>query len=202
MIKALIYDCEIIRAIPDRNEPPIPGIEYCKGWGDHANMGVSVIGAYDYAADRYRVFSKDNFEEFGALARSSDLLVGFNNIGFDDKLIAASNIFFDQNLLDFIVVPRYDILSETWVAAGLKPTWGGGAYGGYSLDAICKATLGEAKTGNGAMAPIWWQRGEIGKVIDYCLQDIKLTKRLFDLALNDVPIRNPKTGGMLTLRKP
>lgn len=201
-MKALIYDCEIIRAIPDRNEPPIPDIQYCKGWGDHANMGVSVIGAYSYQQDRYRVFCKDNFEEFGELFRASDLAVGFNNIGFDDKLIAASNIFFDENLMRFGAVPRYDILSEVWVAAGLKPTWSGPASAGFSLDAICRCTLGETKTGNGALAPIHWQRGKIGSVIDYCLQDIKLTKRLFDLVLAGEVIENPKNGYALTLMKP
>ena len=34
----LIYDLEIVKAIPDRNKPNEPGIEYCAGWDDHANM--------------------------------------------------------------------------------------------------------------------------------------------------------------------
>ena len=48
----LICDIEIVNAIPDRNKPNEPGIEYCAGWNDHANMGVSVIGAYDAVEDQ------------------------------------------------------------------------------------------------------------------------------------------------------
>lgn len=198
-MRALIYDCEIIKAIPPNgNEPLQDGIEYCSGWGDHANMGVSVIGAFDYDTDRYRVFCADNFHEFASLLSRSHLAVGFNNIGFDDKLLLGSGIIaFNDG------PPRYDILAETWVAAGLSPTWSrASTHGGYGLNAICKATFGEAKTGDGANAAIAWQRGQIGTVIDYCIQDIRLTKGLFDRALAGTPIRDPKTMREIKLRVP
>jgi hypothetical protein len=41
-MKYILYDLEIKNAIPDKS--PIPGIEYCGGWNDHGNMGISVIG--------------------------------------------------------------------------------------------------------------------------------------------------------------
>lgn len=56
----LVYDIEIIKAIPQKDSPKKQGIEYCKGWHDHQNMGISVIGAYSFEDDRYRVFTKDN----------------------------------------------------------------------------------------------------------------------------------------------
>src|SRR3990167_9078166 len=37
-IRALIYDLEIKRAIPDKHGASIPGIKYCAGWHDHAAM--------------------------------------------------------------------------------------------------------------------------------------------------------------------
>ena len=45
-MKILIYDCEIIKAVPIdyKNEAPIEGIEYCKGWDDHKNMGIRLLG--------------------------------------------------------------------------------------------------------------------------------------------------------------
>jgi hypothetical protein len=196
-MKAVIYDCEIIKAIPPRDGVRLEGIEYCEGWGDHANMGVSVIGAYSYADDRYRVFCNDNFVEFVDLLNRSDLAVGFNNINFDDRLIAATDSIPSLNS-----VARYDILVEAWAAVGLGPTFDFKTHGGYGLDAICEATFGEKKSGNGALAPVDWQKGEIGTVIDYCLMDVRLTKKLFDMAVSGTPIKNPKTGDLLTLRKP
>ena len=193
----LVYDCEIVKAIPSRDTGALEGIEYCAGWHDHANMGISVIGAYDYDTGRYRVFCADNFGEFEDLAHATDLLVGFNNVGFDDKLIGASGLHASPS------TPRYDLLAESWVAAGLAPTWQSfDTHGGFGLDAICSATFARTKTGHGALAPVDWQRGRVGSVIDYCLADVWLTKQLFDLALAGKPIINPKTGEPMTLREP
>jgi hypothetical protein len=58
---ALVYDLEIIKAIPERDGSRLDGYDYCEGWHDHANMGVSVIGAFDYVEQRYRVFCWSNF---------------------------------------------------------------------------------------------------------------------------------------------
>ena len=77
----LVYDLEIVKAIPDKSGACKDGIEYCEGWQDHKNMGISVIGAYDYLEQKYRVFCKDNFAEFQKLVDKSNCLVGFNNIG-------------------------------------------------------------------------------------------------------------------------
>lgn len=61
MTAMLVYDCEIEKAILGKRESRIDGIEYYAGWDDFKHMGISVIGAYDYKTDRYRVFCKDNF---------------------------------------------------------------------------------------------------------------------------------------------
>ena len=53
-MKLVVYDIEIQKGILGKKEKPVPGIEYCNGWNDHANMGISVICAYDYEEDRYR----------------------------------------------------------------------------------------------------------------------------------------------------
>lgn len=194
-MKAFIYDIEIIKAVPPYQGPLEDSIDYCAGWQDHKNMGVSVIGAYDYAEDRYRVFCADNFAEFVALFERSELAIGFNNIGFDDQVLGA-------NVAE-IKTPRYDLLRETWVSAGLAPTWQRAiSHSGYGLDAICKATFNEGKTGNGANAAIDWQRGRVGNVIDYCLMDVRLTKKLFDIAFDRGNIIDPKTLKTMKLRAP
>lgn len=193
----IIYDCEIKRGIPARGEEKIPGIEYCKGWGDHRGMGVSVTGVHEHATGRTRVFCDDNVDEMLELMARADLLVGFNNIGFDDKLLGATFEDFND-----ITTPRYDLLSETWRAAGLKPSWGSPkTHGGFGLDAMCEANWEVNKTGHGAMAPVDWQRGNIGKVIDYCLNDILMTLMFLNAAIRGDAIINPK-GGTLKLRDP
>jgi hypothetical protein len=196
-MRALIYDIEILKAIPDRNGQRLEGIEYCEGWHDHANMGIACIGAYDYVEDRARVFTEDNMSDFLDLCDDRDVLVGFNSIPFDNAVIAAT-----RNI-DLLPEARcYDILRELWAAAGLPPAFDPRTHGGYGLDATCEKNFGTNKTGNGALAPVLWQRGEIGKVIDYCLNDIRLTKQLFDRIIGLQSIRNPKTGEELKMRAP
>ncbi|OGR25903.1 MAG: hypothetical protein A2139_14165 [Desulfobacca sp. RBG_16_60_12] len=181
----LIYDCEIEKAILGRGEVPIEGIEYCKGWSDFKGMGISCICAYNYNDDRYRVFCRDNFDEFQALVNAHDIIVGFNSLAFDNLLCAAHGLTIPPD-------KSYDILVEVWRAAGLGPKFEYPSHAGFGLDAICKANFELNKTGHGSHAPVLWQQGKIGQVIDYCLQDVRLTHRLLDWIDLGCPIRDPR----------
>jgi len=201
MVNGIVYDIEIVKGILGKNEVPVPGIDYCAGWHDHANMGISVIGVYDFVEDRFRVFCKDNFAEFFTLCASRTTLISFNGVGFDNKVIRC--IAHDHAQLFGLgdsFVMQYDVLREIWLCMRLNPDkfyWK--THGGVGLDAMCEANGLGGKTGNGALAPVHWQQGKIGSVIDYCLQDVKLTRDLFLLSQRG-NIKNPK-GGELCLRK-
>ena len=164
----IVYDCEIIKGIANKEEERLPDIEYCEGWRDFENMGISTIGAYDYETDRYRVFMQDNFGEFQKLVENTDLVIGFNSLAFDNPLCRAHGI-------DIPDEKSWDLLVAIWVAAGLSPHFQYPTHIGFSLDACSEANFGTKKTGHGAQAPIDWQRGNYGKVIDYCINDVKLT---------------------------
>ena len=192
----LVYDLEIVNAIPGKNGAKLEGIKYCEGWADHAGMGISVIGAYDYKDDRYRVFCEDGFEDFRAICADRECLVGFNSIPFDNAVIGATlGLSLPENKC-------YDILREMWAASGLPPKFSFPSHIGYGLDLTCQANFGTEKTGDGALAPVDWQQGKIGKVIDYCLNDVKLTKQIFDAVLREQSIKSPKDGKPLRLRIP
>ena len=183
----IIYDCEIVKGILKKGDLPVSGIEYCHGWRDFENMGIRVIGAYDYSTDRYRVFLEDNFEEFQNLIFSTDLVVGFNSLNFDNNLLRANGFSLDDG-------HSYDLLKEIWAGAGLGATFSPSTHGGFGLDACCWANFQTSKTGHGAMAPIDWQQGRRGKVIDYCLMDVRLTKQLLDKVINQGWVLDPRNG--------
>lgn len=187
---ALILDIEILRAVPTR-EARIDGIEYCRDWNDHYGMGVACIGAYDYAANAWLMFTKEtmtyepspgvlshtsDFERFAYLVQRRFPLVGHNLIPFDLKVLEACGVINHAVLNE----DCYDTLRELWLAAGLAPTWRGQSHWGFSLDSCGLANFGLRKTGDGAHAPIWWQRGDYARVFSYCLNDILLTKKLFE----------------------
>lgn len=193
----IIYDCEIVKAISlGKDSERLEGIEYAGGWRDFSNLGISVICAYDYQPDRYRVFCKDNFPEFQKLIDSADVIVSFNGLAFDNRLCEANGL----NVPDD---KSYDLLVEVWAAAGLGPEYEYPSHAGFGLDACVKANfLNEAKSGHGAAAPVQWQKKQIGAVIDYCLQDVRLTKLLTDKVIREGYLNNPKEPGTLKMRKP
>ncbi|MCP9496251.1 MAG: hypothetical protein MSG64_17545 [Pyrinomonadaceae bacterium MAG19_C2-C3] len=67
----LLYDLEIINAIPPKDGLRHPDVTYASGWHDYLGMGIAVICCYDYKTDRTRVFSRDNLAEFPKLAATN-----------------------------------------------------------------------------------------------------------------------------------
>ena len=183
----IVYDLEIVKAIRGKGEPLRPESEYCEGWNDHKGMGISVLTAYDYDTDRYRIFMQDNLKEFEALCRGR-LVIGFNSIHFDDKVCAAAGV---------DVTTKYDLRKEVCNALGVGPF-----ERGLRLDELARVNLGTQKSGHGAAAPHDWQAGKHGGVADYCLEDTRITKRLVDKILRHGRLLDPRNNNRFNIRRP
>jgi len=184
----ILYDIEI-KEIPYTGGEKEEGLIYCDGWRDYEHMTVTVISAYSYADDSYSIFLQDNLEEFQQLLDESEEIIGFNSESFDDLVCAA---------IGLKVRTTYDILREAYRAAGLNPNpdWESlgkrkkagdkeaeallNHYKGYRLQDIAMSNLGVGKSGSGDNAAVLWQRGQLGKVINYCQRNVWLSKRIFD----------------------
>lgn len=191
----LVYDIEIEKAILGKNETPKANIKYCNGWGDFKNMGIAVIGVYDLNIGRTRVFLKDNLQEFGKLVEETDCIVGFNNHRFDNQLLLANGLMIKSG-------KSYDILEEIWRSLGLSMEYKWQTHGGLSLDELAYANFKIRKTGTGMKAPIDWQEGRRGSVIDYCLSDVEITRRLLNRITNRGSLKHPKTSQEIFIKKP
>jgi DEAD/DEAH box helicase domain-containing protein len=53
------------------------------------------------------------------------------------------------------------------------------------LDQIAEGTFGIHKSGNGLEAVAWWRSGEVDKIRKYCLDDVKITKDVYEYALKN-----------------
>lgn len=190
-MKIMVYDAEIENAIPEKGVAPVEGIRYAKHWGDHEGMGVAVICAYIWD-EGYHVFLRDSFETFKTYAEAPDVLcVGYNNRVFDDLLVRRA-------LGIHIAAERsWDLLRAVRVALGNSP----GSVGGPTLDALCRANFLAGKSGNGAFAPILWQKARQGCVIDYCLNDVQQTVKLVELVIAG-RLRDPDSGRILKVAPP
>jgi hypothetical protein len=172
----IVIDVEIKKAILGRGETPVPGIEYCGGWRDFENMGISCVCTHDIVTHRSRVFLAEDLVELAAYLHGKPT-AGFNTKRFDLPLLRKHGVGIDFGpAADGM---HYDMLEQIWLALGLNPDkFVPKTHGGWGLDAVCQATLGIAKTGNGALAPVWWQQGQRGQVIDYCLNDVWMEGQL------------------------
>jgi hypothetical protein len=184
MEKFIIYDTEIIKCIPSSKQENDLSFSYCEGWRDFPNMGISVICAYisqglDYPQGFHDFVNYENsipgyFPFFADILAQEPLIIGFDSKAFDDNLLRANEIEIESD---------YDLLELVRLAAYGSISWQDQPEGyTYSLDAIARAN-GLAKSGSGTLAPVLWQQEKFQEVIDYCLNDVKITKNLWDLAI-------------------
>lgn len=167
--KIAVFDLEIKKPIEDCTD----------GWRSHDEMGVSCLVLFDYVSMRYRVFDDHNIPEAIAILHTYDWVVGFNTVGFDWKVLYATygpvNKDRPRSSRDF------DMLREIWISLGLDPDhFRSSTHGGYSLDGVAYDTIGMRKTGNGAQVPLLYQDGHIAEVIDYCIEDVRIERTLFE----------------------
>ena len=196
-----IIDIEIIKApIPKENR--IEGYQYVDSWDDLQNMGISVMCYYDYNSNVYGYYAELDFKHdegrnlIQEFLSEDDIICGFNIRKFDCPLLEANgfNINYDK---------VYDLLLQIWFASGLTNQYEPKTHGGYSLNAVVKANfVNIQKTGNGADAPLMWQDGKYQEVIDYCMNDVKITKMLIDRVFADGGLISPKTKKMIKIAIP
>ena len=154
-------------------------------------MGIACLCAYDLLAERAHVFMRDNLPDFIRLIDGRRVM-GWNNHRFDDPLCAANGIAIapDNSLDLFALVAR-----AAGIPDGERPS-------GLGLDAVCRANGIPGKTGDGASAPLLYQTGQYGKLIDYCLGDVHATLRLYRLIAKDGGCVDPRNGQWLSIEIP
>ena len=170
--------------------------ECSKGWASYDEMGVSCVCLYDYREGRYRVFDNNNMVECLKILHSYDVVVGFNTVNFDWRVIEATYHYPEARK-----AKDFDILREIWKSLGLNPdVFEPATHGGYNLDGVAFDTIGYRKNGHGAFAPVLYQQGRYAELIDYCLNDVKLEKELFEfICLNGFVIRGGREIGISSI---
>jgi DEAD/DEAH box helicase domain-containing protein len=63
------------------------------------------------------------------------------------------------------------------------------------LQSLAEATLNKGKSGNGLEAVEWWQQGLVDKVRAYCLDDVRITREIYDYALKHGKLKYKDLGG-------
>jgi DEAD/DEAH box helicase domain-containing protein len=129
----------------------------------YGDLKISVLGAYFSRSDKYIAFFEHDLEDFVQQLKTVDLVVGYNSISFDYKVLQP------YTNLDTSSLPSYDIMLEIEKKIGYK----------VKLDDVASATLGYAKTDKGSNAPKYFKEGKWDKLVNYCMHDVKITHQVF-----------------------
>jgi len=178
----LVFDIETQNFFTD------PGV----GWNNFGALKISVVGVYSYKQDKYAAYEEDQMEELAELFLPARTLVGFASNRYDVPVL---NLYFrklkDREALNLWAKERVDILEEIERQTGER----------ISLNQLAEANLGVKKEGHGSEAIALYERGELEALKKYCLQDVELTKRIYDIYLRDRSLLIPDrvTGEMRRL---
>ena len=126
-------------------------------------LKVSLVGVYDFATDTYQSFLEPELHKLWPLIEHADRMIGYNIDGFDVPVL---NTYYPGDLSRFATL---DIMKEIEKKIGFR----------IKLDDVAQATLGVGKSGTGLMAIEYFRRGELDKLREYCLQDVKVTKDVY-----------------------
>ena len=147
--------------------PLILDLETKHTFKDHTDpkkLGVSVVGVFDYTTKKSSIFREENIDKLFPLLENAGLIVGYNIKKFDLPVLSAYYPGDIENL------PAFDILEEIKGKIGRR----------VSLDDVVSATLGKRKTGHGLLAIEYYRQGNWSALEKYCLDDVMLTKEIFE----------------------
>jgi DEAD/DEAH box helicase domain-containing protein len=132
-------------------------------------LNVSVVVAYYYEFDEYRHYLEDDLPRLYNDLERSGRIITYNGIGFDMPVL-------NQHYAgDLLQLPQCDMLAIIRESLGFR----------IKLDDVASATIGTKKSAHGLLAVKWWKEGKYQEVIDYCQQDVKVTKDVYEFGVKN-----------------
>lgn len=166
-MRKIVFDIETKEAIPD-------------GWkGDMEVMNISLLAIHDSQTNEYTSYLQEDFPNLWPIIEQADMLIGYNSEHFDIPLL---NKYYPGDLTK---IKSLDILKEIRGSLGRR----------LKMDSVAEATLGIKKSGHGLQAVEWWESGDIEKIRKYCIDDVRITKELYDYAIKNGILKFKDFGG-------
>lgn len=135
------------------------------GWGNKDRMGMSIGVTYSTRLGEYRIYQEKDADELVSQLLRADLVVGFNHIDFDYRVLQAYTI------LDLESQTRnLDLLIDIEKNLGRR----------MKLEDVAMASLGVGKTAEGLQAIAWYREGKFHEIARYCAYDVKVTMRVHE----------------------
>ncbi|MFA6445780.1 MAG: ribonuclease H-like domain-containing protein [Candidatus Paceibacterota bacterium] len=139
------------------------------GSNEAKDLDLSVVCIYDSRTGEYSSFTQETLPKLWPILESADVIIGYNQDHFDIPLL---NKYYSGDLTK---IKSLDLLKEIKNVLGFR----------LKLDSVAEATLGIKKSAHGLQAVAWWKEGKVDEIIKYCIQDVKVTKEIYEYALKN-----------------
>jgi len=146
-----------------------------------ALLKVSLVGCYFYETDTFESFLEEDLPKLWPRLERADRIIGYNLVGFDYPCLQT---YYSG---DMMRLPTVDLLMEIEKRLGFR----------IKLDDVAQGTLGVGKSGDGLQAVKFWKNGEIDKLREYCLQDVKITRDVYEHVLQNGFVRFQNRAGQM-----
>lgn len=133
---------------------------------DPLQLELTMCCIWDSDTGEYTSYLKEELPKLWPILERADSIIGYNSDHFDIPIL---NKYYPGDLTK---LKSIDLLKEVKRVLGRR----------LKLDNLAEATLGKKKSGNGMEAVRWWEQGEIEKIRQYCIDDVRITKELYDYA--------------------
>lgn len=164
------------------------------GWGNIEDMGMSVGILWDTSDSQFHIYLENQIQNLVDHCKKADLVVGFNHIGFDYRVVAgvlhANRSERQRILADLVELNNLDMLVEVKKVLGHR----------LKLDSIARPTLGAGKSADGLMALQWYKEGKLDKIIEYCKDDVAVTRDVHQYALKHGELLYDSHTGIKTVK--
>lgn len=137
------------------------------GSSDPTALDIAIVGIHDSETGSYSTYSQEELKDLWPVLERADMIIGFYSENFDLPLL---NKYYPGDLSK---IKHLDILKE------IRKQYGRG----MSLNKLAVGTLNANKSGDGFDAVKWWKEGKIDQIRKYCLDDVKITKEIYDYAV-------------------
>jgi len=132
-------------------------------------LKISVLGFFSFKENSYFALEENEIWKFVERLKTNPILIGFNIKNFDLEVLKP------YLKIDFKNFTCIDIMDDVIKHLGFR----------LPLEAIAFGTLNKKKSADGLEALKWFKQGEIEKIKNYCLDDVALTKEIYEFGLTN-----------------
>ena len=143
------------------------------GSDNPADLDISIVCLYDYETNTYHSFLQEEFDKMWPLLEKAEMFITYYGDHFDIPLL--NKYYKVAGRGDLSKIRSLDVLKEIKNCYGRR----------MKLEQVAEGTLGMHKSGSGLDAIAWWRKGEIEKIRKYCLDDVRITKEIYEYALKN-----------------